>query len=190
MRWRGLRFECLERRLLLAGDVTWSLKSGSLVVTGDLDPAGNQIELRHLGGNQYRLSGLTDTSLKNSLNLDNPVIIDGVTKSITIDMKSGPNSVTLNGTAGFVVPTDLTIKSGENDDSVVIENGSIGGKLTIDTAAGNDTIGLSGGSVAKDASIKTGTEDDSLTITNVEFSGKLTIDTGTVMTTCLSTPPR
>ena len=51
---RGLRFEQLERRVLLAGDVAVSFKSGNLTITGDAQ--GNQIQVSHLGENEFEIS--------------------------------------------------------------------------------------------------------------------------------------
>ena len=61
MQRRGLRFELLEQRILLAGDVIWTLKSGSLTVIGDNNLFGNQIEISYRGDNEYELRGLTGT---------------------------------------------------------------------------------------------------------------------------------
>ena len=78
---RSLRFEQLERRLLLAGDVKVAVSRGDLIVTGDQEPdrglmeetieiaflgTSQAISVRGLDGTQLVYNGQTGTTFDSS----------------------------------------------------------------------------------------------------------------------------
>jgi hypothetical protein len=62
MQRRSMRFEPLERRLLLAGDVNVTFNRGTLNVTGD--GANNQIAIEYVAPNTFRVTGDGDTTVR------------------------------------------------------------------------------------------------------------------------------
>jgi hypothetical protein len=176
MRRRDLRFEQLEQRVLLAGDVTVSVnRSGDLIVTGDEN--ANQIEIVFTDDAKYRVTGLGDTKVNDQDVWENEI---PVRRNIVVDLKNGDNEVAMksdNG-LGFLVPRDLTIRGGSGGDRVTVQDADIRGKLAVNTGAGDDTVTIEGGSVAGDASILTGDGDDKVAIDETGFSRKLMVNTG------------
>jgi hypothetical protein len=179
MQRRGLRFEQLEQRVLLAGDVTVALKSGNLTVTGDANVLGNQVEIAHQGDGIYRVTGLNGTTLnKGTATVWNSTL--PVTGSVSVDLKNGSNHLTMKGDPGqdLRVLKNLSVKTGTGNDTVIIENPNVTGKLTVSTGAGGGSVIIDGGTVTADASIQTGVGDDQVEIDDTTFLGKLTVKTG------------
>jgi large repetitive protein len=151
MRQRSLRFESLERRLLLAGDVNVSLSRGTLSVTGD--GADNQIAIEYVAPNHYRVTG-SDTTLKGGTDS----IEVGNVNSIRVNMREGNNRVEIRGTVGqsFMVTRDLRIQSGRGDDVIVVERADIGGQLRISTLGGDNQVAIVRTNVTGNLSVSTG----------------------------------
>jgi hypothetical protein len=117
MRRRNLRFEPLERRLLLAGDVNVNFSRGTLNVTGD--GGDNQIAIEYLGPGSFLITGNGATTLRGG---NDPIDVSGV-NSIRVNMREGNNLVEIRGTVEqpLVVARDLRIQSGRGNDAVVVE---------------------------------------------------------------------
>jgi hypothetical protein len=181
MNTRTLNFESLERRILLAGDVKAELKGGDLVVTGDRNvvDANDRIEISSLGSGSYRVTGLDGTTV-NGRAPGTPVDISGVTRHVKVDLKTGNNKVEILGAEGarFMVPGDLTVKTLLGSDEVRARYATVGGKVTVDVGAGNDTVTMQSLVAAKDVSIKSGDGGDVVSLSHSTLGGKLTVDTG------------
>src|SRR5207247_5079240 len=85
----AMRFESLEARLALAGNVTAALVGGALIITGD--NSANGILVERVDADSFRITGL-GTRVNGSFSAKQ---INGVTTGIGIDMKSGSDVVTL-----------------------------------------------------------------------------------------------
>ena len=179
---RSLRFEQLERRLLLAGDVKVAVSRGDLIVTGDQNPAAGvdeTVQIASLGGGAYRVTGSAGTQLvyngQTGLEFDVP----GVTRDVIVDMKTGTDSVTvLMDSAHLPLPRNLKIKGGTGIDVITVEGGEITGAMTLDGGSEDNTLEVTDTIVAKNVSLKGLAGVDTLTLGQVEFRGKLTVDTG------------
>lgn len=170
--WKRGRFETLEQRHLLAGDVAIDVVRGDLVVEGDdLD---NHIQITE-GANPgtFLITGLNSTML----------IFDGgtPTTSVTVEVRDGAR-IDLgagNNTLEFNVPEldgGLSIVAGEGNDTITIgpaaggsggtngENGALAmtvdGSLRIRTDGGNDVINVDDVSVRGSLDINAGDGDD------------------------------
>ena len=123
-----LRFESLERRSLLAGDVTAAVVDGRLVVTGD--DFGNNVSI-HRG----------DTP--------NEIVVQagGSLRDLT--------TTTINGGSRFVATgvTGLIVHLGDGDDTLSVRDVDIAGDVVIDTGMGDDDILLNAGHGRIDPSI-------------------------------------
>lgn len=144
---RRLSVESLERRLLLAGDVTASVKGGWLVVTGD--DLGNQVQIEDLGGGTYDVVGLEDTTIIGAGPFAGP-------KGIKVDLKGGDDTLVMSGDPVFGVPGDLSIKMGDGDDTVLLENAEIAGKTTVDLGKGAGDVTIFAVDFGKDVAVKSG----------------------------------
>src|SRR4051812_21859695 len=95
--------ETLESRTLLSGSVLVSVVGGNLIVRGD--NAANVIVMDQTGlpAGQVRIPGDLGTSINNQ---PLPVVLSGITRSATIKMLGGADTVTLSN---MVLPGALTV---------------------------------------------------------------------------------
>jgi hypothetical protein len=194
LRKRSATFSALEARTLLSGAVAATVEHGQLNLTGD--NAANFITLSQAGldGDQVRISGSKSTRI----NGQGSVIIDGVSRGISIllaggadniklrdlsvrgnltiqDYQSG-NTVTLNNVE---VEEDLRIKSGGNRASVKLAFTTVGDGLSITSGSRGHTVSLTSVSVEGETSIaSTGTGKANLSIDDSYFKGDVGLDTG------------
>ena len=84
----------------------------------------------------YRVTGIvgTNTTVRGGTHVE----VTGVTGSVNVNMHDGNNRVEIApaaGQAAFVVPKDLSIRSGRGNDFVSVEQADVGGKLTVNTGS-------------------------------------------------------
>ena len=178
---RSLRFEQLERRELLAGDVKMALVRGDLIVTGDSNKTAGvdeAIEISYQAEDStYRVTGVNGTRVDG---LESK-FVSGVTRNIVVDLKTGTDSVSIWSTTAFPVPGDLTVKGGSGVDFISVKNANIVGKLNIDGGSDANTVVVQSSIVGKDASIKGLAGVDTVTVGTegkVTIKGRLIVDTG------------
>ncbi len=165
-----LRFESLERKLMLAGIVGVQVIEGDLIIQGDeLD---NAIEISvsgDAGAETYEITGDGIASIP----------VAEVTGRVKILMGEGNDTVTM-GTADVpvAVPGDLQIIMSAGDDTVELTNVTVGDDLMIVTSAGDDKVTLSGVTVEDDAMIHTSSGDDTVTIDGSLIKDDLSVHTG------------
>ena len=162
-----LRFEQLEEKKLLAGDVTVSVVAGALVVEGD--ELGNQVAISSgEAPGEYLITGLdgTNVQLEGDDAIDteigepgDPVVVSGVRRGVHVATFEGDDTVILEDAQ---IRGNVTIRTGEGSDYVRVgairsgpsEDGlslefseatvSIGRSLLIRTGAENDSVELGG----------------------------------------------
>ncbi len=119
LRKRKLRFESLENRQMMAGDVTAAVAGGVLTITGDT--AANDISLLPTGiANTFLVRGNNGTTV----NMAAGFLAVGVTSDVTIDLDDGDDILSVNN---VVLPANLNI---------------------VDSFAGTNTVNLGvGGSI-------------------------------------------
>ena len=187
--------EALESRLLLNGDVTAVIAGGCLKITGDAQ--ANDVIIEDTGTpNQVRVrTGASVTTINGAAG---PVVLDGLTKDVKIDLKagddvleltsltvarnakikggSGDNQVTVDDTT---VVGDLCVKGSSGADTVNLVNGTaVGGDTTINLGNGDNALGLTDTAVIGRTTVKAGTGDDTVTVDTLAASGQTTIRTG------------
>jgi hypothetical protein len=164
---RPLRFEQLEDKRLLAGDVTVAVVHGALVITGD--ELGNQIAISSgAEPGEYLIQGLDGTVLHLAGEDgagESELLVTGVRHGIHVALQEGDDAVSLTDARvhGNVVidtgagedhvsvglapaaTTDLLLAETIADDSNDLAGGvAIGGSLVIRTGEHNDTVHLGG----------------------------------------------
>jgi hypothetical protein len=135
---RSLRFENLESKEVLSGNVLVSLSGSSVFIEGDVDD--NQIEISEVGTNMIQVAGLGTTTING---LTTPVVISppvaGAIDHILAKMRDGDDLVR-------VVDLDLTYTPS--------------GILEIYTETGNDRVALNSVKTSQSIKIDTGEHND------------------------------
>ncbi|HEX2475063.1 MAG TPA: hypothetical protein VHK01_09970 [Lacipirellulaceae bacterium] len=136
---RSARFEWLEQRQLLAGDVLVNVVRGDLVIRGDAE--GNEIAVT--AGDEpgtYVVTGLNGTTVhQEGQTPASEVRVTGVRNDVRINLGEGDDSVSLTDAA---VRGSVSINTGAGADEVTVDQVSARGGLAIDTADDNDTVTL------------------------------------------------
>jgi len=154
---RRLRFEQLEGRAMLAGNVSTAFDNtvgGALVLTGD--GSANHLVVRQLGANSFQVQGIGTKVNVNGLNF---------------------NSFT------FQNVTDVTFDLMGGNDTLLMSNMTINGTLAIDMGGGSDVLTIinvreNAGAPTDLASITLGTGNDVATMVNFRSTADIMIDAG------------
>ena len=176
---RRLGIESLEKRELMAGNVTAVLNKGTLTITGD--SLGNGFIIEGTDDPKVvRIVGTAQAGGDTTINGSSYVEISGVTKQINVNTNGGDDNVVVMGTGGtaMTINRNLKIETGSGNDSVTIgqagstdteqtssplaQSVNITGYLYIKTEAGDDTIAIANTKVRSLTTIDTGDGDDSL----------------------------
>ncbi len=175
---RRLRFESLENRDLMAGNVTVSrTEIGDLLIAGD--SAANVFALVQTGATMYQITGDQGTSI-NGRSVQQVV---NVTGSILINTGAGDDQVTI-GSMTSALPTrihgELNVKTGAGVDRVQLFNVT-GGIATIQTGSNAedevDRVNVRS-SAFVNLSLATGGGNDVIESVNSQFTSNLAVDAG------------
>jgi hypothetical protein len=193
---RTARFESLEQRQLLAGDVLVNLVRGNLIIQGDAED--NQIAIT--AGDEpgsFVVTGLNGTTVhQNGQDPASEVTVTGVRQDVRIGMGEGNDSVSIEAAR---VRGDLLVRTGAGNDDVSIDETGIGGRLAIGTDGGDDSVSLGSAAeepepastaargedlegalrVRKGIHVDLGTENDTLTLDQVASSIGVGVNGGT-----------
>jgi hypothetical protein len=131
-------FERLEDRTLLSGNVTAIVTSGgNLQVVGDAKD--NQIVIQSTSTGALQVSSLDGTTTINGGNT--PFTTSAVTGDVDVFMKQGADVVDVGGEGTLTsLPHNLIVDTGPGDDTVAVENASIGGSVALFGGVGSDTF--------------------------------------------------
>lgn len=132
-KWRSSGVEALERRDLLAGDVSFYTSRGDLFIIGDR--ADNQVELVR-EGNETIIRGLSGTTL----NGEAEFTVRHLSDDIRVNLGHGNDSIRIVDVA---VPDDLYVDSNRGDDVVVLKNTTTD-TLIVEGRSGDDAVSLNG----------------------------------------------
>jgi hypothetical protein len=143
--------ERLEERTLLSGNVTATVTTGgNLLVVGDAQ--ANQIAIQTTSG-ALQVSSLDGTTTINGG--AGPFTATGFTGDVDVFMKQGADVVDVGGTGAVTsLPHNLVIDTGSGNDTVAVENASIGGSVALFGGAGSDTFTV--GSSSSEAPVTVG----------------------------------
>jgi hypothetical protein len=123
--------ELLEDRLTPSGNVTAAVVAGSLTITGDAQ--ANGITLSQPAANQITITPDATTSV-NGKAAGTAVTLTNVTRSITVNLHGGDDSLTFNQSAG-----NITVHG-----NLAISNGNGNTTVTTKTAGTANTIKVTG----------------------------------------------
>jgi hypothetical protein len=195
LRFRQLVAEPLERREMMAGDVSVSIAGGTLIVRGDAQ--ANGIAITQLNADTYVVTGFNDAenaAVRTTVNGElTSQTFSGVRNDINIDMGDGndivlmdnrndtnlANARAITGVPTLTIATSATARdfATTNPDRIDVQR-----NLLIRLGAGDDdaslafdaSIGRSGGSVIIDG----GAGHDDIDILTALARGSVTIRTG------------
>jgi len=175
------RFEPLEKRALLAGNVMATVTGGELDITGDA--AGNSVQVWQTGADTWKVQGIA-TTINGS---HATYLATGVTGNIEANLMAGNNFIKVfNGT----VPGALGITAEGGNDTVQVTNVSTGlstaadsTSLVINAGDGKNTVALSGVITSGQTQIISGNGTAVISLANVtvnagSVSGSNFVETG------------
>jgi hypothetical protein len=161
-----VRFESLEHRLALAGNVTAALVGGSLIITGD--GSGNGILVEQVDADSFRVTGLGTR-----VNGNGSRQVNGVVNGIGIDLRGGNDIVQMRS---LTVPgAGLGILTGSGVDTLTLNSVRVNGITAIDTGTETDSIAIDRGNLRWHTGIKTRSGNDALAITRTTILGSLSV---------------
>ena len=140
---RALRFETLERRAMLAGDVTVSVVNHNLVVHSD--DGADSITVMQSATGAFQVEGVNGTTINGQSAILQPQGIN----DIAIVMGNGNDSVAVEGFQPIVV---TGIGPGPSPFMLPLQpqNIAIAGNLSIVMGGGTDTVNVTYANIAKD----------------------------------------
>ena len=168
---KPLVFEALEPRLLLAGDVTFSVIK-DLVLIGD---AGNNAVLIESGGlNIVSVTGLAGTTINGGASA-----VAGWLGGIVAIMSLGNNSIVIKD---IECNKNIVIETGPGSDAIEFEDTTVHGKTSIGTGAGIDVVTIDPSTFNGKVTIVTADGDDEITVEpsdpDTVFNSKASFNTG------------
>ncbi len=172
---RSCRFESLENRNLLAGDVTASIHKGDLILKGDNLANGIQITAGTTAGS-VKITGISVGGSATNINgsSNGSVTLTGFSGDIKIKLKGGDDTVSI---IDLDVPGKLKIEAGKGNDSVTLDGVTIDGKFKAKLSDGNDTLSVIDTQVTGKTKIKGKDGEDEVTIEDSTFT-KLRVSLG------------
>ncbi len=152
--------EPLEARLAMAGDVALFISDGNLRIVGDT--AANDISIVQTAVGEFSIVGNAGESFRlDDIPVTGPVTLEGITKTITMQLGRGNDAVSVTGLADVVTASRLFVFSGPGADRVSVSSARIGGQLSISTGNGDSNA-----------------DGDIVSITDVTVAGPLIVETG------------
>lgn len=145
----NLRMESLEKRNLMAGDVTVNVLDGNLLISGDQKANGIELTSTAVEG-QFIVTGIDAGGSPTSVNGDStPLVVEGVDRNVLVRMGNG-------------------------DDRLVAPNLDIEGRMLVRMGAGDDHVRIGAAEadeavvdIDKGLYLHLGTGDDQAAISNV-----------------------
>ena len=144
------RFEALERRDLLAGNVSVGVQNGQLLVLGDTAANGlTVVQLADFPGQpgtpgllgNYLITPDATTQI-NQLAVGKSLFVTGATSGITASLSGGADNFQVTGRASSSIPS-ITVNSGAGDDILTFLSCSVTQNLHLTSPAGSDTVRIS-----------------------------------------------
>jgi hypothetical protein len=140
----GILLESLEDRRLLAGDVSASVRHDTLIVTGD--DAGNSFVITRQADDRtsFRVTPTDGTTINGSTA---PLVFAGVSRGMSIEMRSGDDALTLDNVRVFGV---VAIDAGDGHDAIVVRSSRITEDLIMSGGDGRDWLTVTKSTIQRD----------------------------------------
>jgi hypothetical protein len=162
------RFELLESRQLLAGDVAATIRNGDLVIKGDDFTNGITITAGATAGTVVVTGVNAGGSATNVNGVSNgAVTLSGFTDDLKISMKGGDDVVSITD---LEVSGNVKIKGGRGSDMIMIDGATVSAKFKIDLCDGDDSLSVSNTHVTGKTKIEGKDGHDDVTIEGSTFT--------------------
>lgn len=187
-------FEALESRVFLSGTVLASVANGNLIIRGDAEANAIILDRAGLNADQVRVAGASGTLINDGAE---PVILDGVTRNVLLQMGAGddgatvrdmslPGNLSVNGSAGanavaisnLQVAGNLNVLNGSGLGTATIANSTVGKNMAVASGAGGQNVSLLSVEVQRNSRIASGKGTASLTIDDSIFRGATRVTSG------------
>jgi hypothetical protein len=163
------RFESLESRSLLAGNVSAAVDGGgNLVIDGDA--ASNAIQLAQIGANTWKVTGLATT-----VNGNHTFIAQGVTSSIGTFMSQGNNTVQF---LGGNVAGGINFDGDQGNDVLLLSNLTVSRVVDIEAGNGTNVITIDNCRIGDGLEILEGDNNDAVVVSRTNISGGMLVELG------------
>lgn len=172
---RTLRFESLENRALLAGDVTVSVVNHNLLVRGDdgddtvfvSSEADGSIDVYGLHTTINGTSSTFNASSIQNLSIvlgdgNDSVNLAGYSSIVPLFIVAGGQPIVSQPAQPLQFSGNVSIIAGNGNDTVGIGTTKISGNLSITLGGGNDSVGVGTTTVHGDVNIRGGDGNDSI----------------------------
>jgi hypothetical protein len=167
---RRLRFECLENRAMLAGNVVVSVVHHTLLIQGDGNTDGNAIIVSQTGRRSYTVT--QDSANATTINgVAGGSFSAGHIRAVQIIMGAGGDSATVNGDR--LKKLDINLGDGANSVNV---NGARAKQINVTTGSGQDTVAINTGRV-KRLNVNTGDAQDTVNVASTRLK-KVNVNLG------------
>jgi hypothetical protein len=172
---RKCRFEALEPRRVLAGNVLAHIVNNSLILEGDgldnavtiapgLNPGQVVVTGVTAGGSPTRINGSPNAAFT----------LSNFSNDLKIQMEAGNDSVTINS---LVIKGNVKVKTSSGDDTVTLTGATGNGSLKVKLGSGSDVLTLTNTFAKGTTKVKAGSGNDIVTISNSAFK-KLSVGLG------------
>jgi hypothetical protein len=172
---RRCRFESLENRRLLAGDVIAQIKNGDLVIKGDGAANGITITAGATAGTVV-ITGVDAGGSATNVNgtANGTVTLSGFTDDLKIKMKGGDDVVTITG---LTVPDEIDIELGKGADTLTLTDVTASDEADIDGGKGADNITITD-STFDELEVETHRDNDTVSISGTTVHDETELDGG------------
>lgn len=141
LRHRPLFVEGLEQRTMLAGNVTASVRGGTLFVTGDNDD--NAIVIQQTGPNRFTVVGATASDTTVNGRAEGTAFVANGVRNFEIDLRGGDDSLGISNSETFLLDLEAELLGGPRAAQADIADSlTIRGYAHIRTGDGDDAIGM------------------------------------------------
>lgn len=182
-RFRKLNMELMERREMMAADITAVLQNGNLYINEAKGSVGKDqgVSVSQLANGNIRVQGLDAAGTGVVSKVNGKAFVDfaiplvsktGSTRSLFANLGAGNDLIRFDTTAGVVpsfqnVTLNLGTTKGADNDNVMVWALNTRGSITVDTGIGNDWVFMSNvDSWGTQLKINTGAGADTVTIKN------------------------
>lgn len=160
---RKLSIETLETREVMAGNVNIFMDGTEMVIDGD--GLANHVEIRDLGNNVFKISGVNGTTIDDGP-WRNVFVQSGVFR---VNLRNGADSLTLIET--YAIKT-INVLMGHGADKLTVNNSQID-NLTVQMGGGADVLAINSSSIINKAVLSLGgpaqNDPDTLDLSNSIF---------------------
>ena len=168
--------ERLERREMLAGDVTVNVRGGDLVIRGDA--AANQIQVSHsYFPSGYLITGTNGTTVNGQASF----LATGANDDIRVNLKGGDDVFVLSNSS----PDDLKFVGSHGNDVLILGNVIVRGNLKVSMGGGRDFIDIRDSTVVGSTRMRTSHGPSTINIAASQLRGDVRVTGGSSTDTFL-----